>query len=194
MLTKIKVYGPLKKFCNNQKYFEAKVQKPIDAISFLKCNFKGLEKHMANQHYCIKVRGKEISEKNLSMKMDGDIQIIPIAHGNFFGIILGIGALLGGSAISGGILATVAASVLTSIGTSLVIGGITDMLTPNQTNNRGGSGMDETDPSAFSSNYSFTGLTNGSRAGIPVNCVFGEIFVGSITISNGVDTVQVKED
>ena len=60
MLTKIKVYGPLKKFCNNQKYFEAKVQKPIDAISFLKCNFKGLEKHMANQHYCIKVRGKEI--------------------------------------------------------------------------------------------------------------------------------------
>ena len=85
MLTKIKVYGPLKKFCNNQKYFEAKVQKPIDAISFLKCNFKGLEKHMANQHYCIKVRGKEISEKNLSMKMDGDIQIIPIADGNFFG-------------------------------------------------------------------------------------------------------------
>ena len=149
---------------------------------------------MANQHYCIKVRGKEITQKNLSMKMDGDIQIIPIAHGNFFGIILGIGALLGGSAISGGVLATVAASVLTSIGTSLVIGGITDMLTPNQTNNRGGSGMDETDPSAFSSNYSFTGLTNVSRAGIPVNCVFGEIFVGSITISNGVDTVQVKED
>ena len=68
------------------------------------------------------------------------------------------------------------------------------MLTPNQTNNRGGSGMYETDASAFSSNYSFTGLTNVSRAGIPVNCVFGEIFVGSITISNGVDTVQVKED
>ena len=193
MLKKVKVYGTLRKFLGKAE-FEVDLNTPLEAISFLKCNFKGVQEHMANQHYCIKVRGKEISEKNLSMKMDGDIQIIPIAHGNFFGIILGIGALLGGSAISGGVLATVAASVLTSIGTSLVIGGITDMLTPNQTNNRGGSGMDETDPSAFSSNYSFTGLTNVSRAGIPVNCVFGEIFVGSITISNGVDTVQVKED
>lgn len=193
MLTKIKLYGPLRKFCNNQRYFEAKVKKPIDAISFLKCNFKGLEKHMADQHYCIKVRGEEISEKGLTMNMEGEIQIIPIAHGNFFGILLGVGALFGGSAISGGFLATAISSVLTSIGTSLVIGGITDMLTPSQTNNRSGSGMDETDPAAFASNYSFTGLSNVSRAGIPVNCVFGEIFVGSITISNGVDTVQVRE-
>ena len=52
--------------------------------------------------------------------------------------------------------------------------------------------MDQLDPSALASNYSFTGLTNISRAGIPVNLVYGEIFVGSITISNGVDTVQVR--
>lgn len=192
MLTKIKLYGPLKKFCNNQKELEAVVRKPADAISFLKCNFKGLDEHMANQHYCIKVRGEEISEKNLHMNMKGEIQIIPIAHGNFFGIVLGIGSLLGGSAISGGVIGTFASSVLTSIGTSMIIGGITDLLTPDQTNNRGGSGMDDTDPAAFASNYVFTGLSNVSRAGIPVNCVFGEIFVGSITISNGVDTVQIK--
>ena len=121
MLTKIKVYGPLRKFCNNQRYFEAMVEKPIDAISFLKCNFKGLEKHMADQHYCIKVRGEEISEKGLTMKKEWEIQIIPIAHGNFFWILLGVGALFGGSAISGGFLATALSSVLTTIGTSLVI-------------------------------------------------------------------------
>ena len=194
MLTKIKVYGPLRKFCNNQKSFEAVVRKPIDAIAFLKCNFEGLENHMANQHYCVKVRGKEILKENLTMNMEGEIQIIPIAHGNFLGIVLGVAALFGGSAISGGVLATLAASVLTSIGTSMVIGGITDLLTPDQTNNRGGSGMDETDPAAYASNYSFSGLSNVSRAGIPVNCVYGEILVGSITISNGIDVVQVKGD
>tara|TARA_R100000329_G_scaffold17586_2_gene17684 strand:- start:391 stop:972 length:582 start_codon:yes stop_codon:yes gene_type:complete len=193
MLTKIKIYGPLRRFCNNQRFFEAAIKKPIDAISFLKCNFKGLDKHMANQHYCIKVRGEEITENNLHMNMSGEIQIIPIAHGNFFPLLLGAGALFAGSAISGGVLATVAASVLTSIGTSLVIGGITEMLSPTPSQKRGGSGMDETDPAAYAANYSFSGLTNVSRAGIPVNCVFGEIFVGSITISNGVDVVQVKE-
>ena len=64
-LTKIKIYGRLRKFCNNEKSFEASIKKPLDAISFLKCNFKGLDKHMANQHYCIKVRGEEITEEVL---------------------------------------------------------------------------------------------------------------------------------
>ena len=193
MLTKIKIYGRLRKFCNNEKFFEASIKKPLDAISFLKCNFKGLDKHMANQHYCIKVRGREITEQNLQMNMSGEIQIIPIAHGNFLPLLLGAGALFAGSAISGGVLASVAASILTSIGTSLVIGGITELLSPTPSQQRGGSGMDETDPAAYAANYSFSGLTNVSRAGIPVNCVYGEIFVGSITISNGVDVVQVKE-
>ena len=52
--------------------------------------------------------------------------------------------------------------------------------------------MDRTDPSAYAASYSFTGLTNVSQAGVPVNLVFGEILVGSITVSNGVDTVQVE--
>ena len=194
MLTKIKVYGPLKKFCGNKKSFEAVVKRPIDAIAFLKCNFKGLEKHMANQHYCIKVRGEQISEKNLTMNMEGEIQIIPIAHGNFLGILVGIGLYLGGSAISGGFLATALAGIMMSLGVNLVMNGVNDLLTPQPTDPRGGSGMDETDPAAYASNYSFSGLTNVSRAGIPVNCVYGEIFVGSITISNGIDVVQVKGD
>ena len=53
-------------------------------------------------------------------------------------------------------------------------------------------GQDALDPAALASNYSFTGLTNISNAGVPVNLVYGEILVGSITVSNGVDTVQVR--
>jgi predicted phage tail protein len=52
--------------------------------------------------------------------------------------------------------------------------------------------MDRLDPAALATNYSFTGLSNISQAGVPVNLVFGEILVGSITVSNGIDTVQVE--
>ena len=74
----------------------------------------------------------------------------------------------------------------------MIIGGVTEMLSPTAPSTNLASGMDEFDPAALSSNYSFTGLTNISRAGVPVNLVYGEILTGSITISNGVDTVQVE--
>ena len=66
------------------------------------------------------------------------------------------------------------------------------MITPQASMTSAASNMDITDPAALAANYSFTGLTNVSRAGVPINLVFGEILVGSITISNGVDTVQVE--
>ena len=68
------------------------------------------------------------------------------------------------------------------------------MLTPQKQNtNSAASNMDRLDPAALASNYSFTGLDNVSQAGVPVNLVFGEIMVGSITVSNGIDTVQVRK-
>ena len=195
MLKKIKVYGTLRKFLG-QSEFEVDLNTPREAISFLVCNFEGIEKHMAEQFYTIQVGAKVITEDLLNLNSRDDIKIIPLVHGNFLPILLGAGALFGSSAIGttllgSKLLATLATSVLTSIGTSLVIDGVTQMLSPQQ-NNLSPTGQDSLDPSALASNYSFTGLTNISRAGIPVNLVYGEILVGSITVSNGVDTVQVE--
>ena len=196
-MKKIKVYGRLRKFVG-QAEFEADVNSPIEAISFLACNFKGIEKHMATQHYAINCGNITVTEKLLNMQTESDIQIIPLAHGNFFfSVLLGAGSLFGSSAIGttllgSKLLATVATTVLTSVGTSMIIGGVTEMLSPTAPSRDPLSGMDEFDPAALASNYSFTGLTNISRAGVPVNLVFGEILTGSITISNGVDTVQVE--
>ena len=39
--------------------------------------------------------------------------------------------------------------------------------------------------------YSFSGVQNTSRQGVPVPVVYGEVLVGSVVISAGVDTVQV---
>ena len=196
MLKKIKVYGTLRKFLG-QAEFEVDLNKPIEAISFLKCNFKGVEEHMAKQHYRIQCGSKIITEDLLNLNTQDDIKIIPLVHGNFLPILLGAGALFGSSAIAATtfgstILGTLLTSALTSIGTSMLIDGVTSMLSPQQSTMSPTSQQDSLDPAALASNYSFTGLTNISNAGVPVNLVYGEIVVGSVVVSNGVDTVQVE--
>ena len=192
MLKKIKVYGTLRKFLG-QAEFEVDLYTPREAISFLVCNFKGIEEHMAKQFYTIQVGARVITEDLLNFRTEDDIKIIPVVHGNFIGLLLGAGALFGASAIKAGAFlgSKLLITSLQAIGATLLIDGVTSMLTP-QINTASISGLDSLDPSALASNYSFTGLTNISNAGVPVNLVYGEILVGSIVVSNGVDTVQVE--
>ena len=196
MLRKIKVYGRLRKFIG-QSVLEADVNSPIEVLTFLHCNFKGLEKHMADQYYQINCGDVKITEELLGLRTESDFQIIPLAHGNFFTLLIGAGLkFLGGSIgtklLGSKLLATVVSGALTSIGTSMLIDGVTSLIAPQPQNTQGPMNMTQEDPAALASNYSFTGLTNVSTAGVPINLVYGEIFVGSITISNGVDTVQVE--
>ncbi len=193
MLKKIKVYGTLRKFLG-QAEFEVDLNTPKEAISFLVCNFKGIEEHMAEQFYTIQVGARKITEDLLNLKTQDDIKIIPVVHGNFFPILLGAGALFGASAITAGTFlgSTLLVNALTAIGTSMLIDGVTSMLSPQQDTMSPTSQQSSLDPAALASNYSFTGLTNISNAGVPVNLVYGEILVGSIVVSNGVDTVQVE--
>ena len=192
MLKKIKVYGTLRKFLGKAE-FEVDLNTPREAISFLVCNFKGIEEHMAKQFYTIQVGAKVITEDLMNFRSQDDIKIIPVVHGNFLPILLGAGALFGASAITAGTFlgSTLLVTSLQAIGATLLIDGVTSMLTP-QNDTSAISGLNSTDPSALASNYSFTGLTNISNAGVPVNLVYGEIMVGSIVVSNGVDTVQVE--
>ena len=194
MLKKIKVYGTLRKFLG-QAEFEVDLNTPREAISFLVCNFKGIEKHMADQFYTIQVGVRVITEDLLNFRSQDDIKIIPVVHGNFLPILLGAGALFGASAVGkvGVFLGQkLLISSLQAIGATLLIDGVTSMLTPQIDTSLAVSGQNSLDPSALASNYSFTGLTNISNAGVPVNLVYGEILVGSIVVSNGVDTVQVE--
>lgn len=208
-LNKIKVYGKLRQDLGCS-YFEAAVNSPVEAFRFLRANFPDLEKYMSFQYYKIKMNGNEINkEEELSLKSSGVIQIIPIATGSV-PVVLGIGAIVGGSAIAGATVAgtgflgatligklTVGAAIggaLTSIGTSMVIGGVTKMLTPTQQitypTSSQSTGINRSDATLEDSNYNFSGITNVSRAGVTLPVVYGEIFVGSVLVSNGVDTDQ----
>ena len=187
-LRTIKVYGNLRKFLGRST-FQAAVNSPQQAYSFLKANFVGLEKHMNNQIYQIKMGGRVITQDFVASSGQGDIQIIPVAVGsdfvvNFFEdafnfvanniIPLATAFVTGGASL----LLTTAALTLAS-----------DLLTPDlPTNNV--SSVGDTDPSIRGS-YNFNGIQNVSNSGVPVPILYGLVFSGSIIISSGTDSTQV---
>ena len=112
-LKTIKVYGRLKKFLGSS-YFEAAVSSPTEAIRFLMCNFPEVEAHMSQQYYKVKMNNMDVSLDFLSMKGQGDIQIIPIATGS----LPAVAAVFGGIASGAAVVAKAASAIP-------VIGGIT---------------------------------------------------------------------
>ncbi len=137
-LKKIKVYGKLRQFLG-KPYFMAAVKSPQQAMSFLIANFEGIQKHMNDQIYKVKMGGRVITEEYLSMSGEGDIQIIPIATGSLGAAVSVVTGIFSGAAAAATAVASVAGAILTSsvvttalttIGTSMIIGGITDLLSP----------------------------------------------------------------
>ena len=188
MLTKIKVYGVLRKYVG-QSEFKADINNPNEAFSFLHSNFKGLEKHMSEQIYCVRVGDKVIKQNEIFLETDKEIKIIPVVHGNLFWVVVGIGIKWAAKEY---IKNTIIRYVVTYIALQMIQRGINDLIAPQEDTQQHQSKQDSLDPSALATNYSFTGLTNITNAGVPVNLAYGEILVGSIVVSNGLDTVQVR--
>ena len=198
-LRRLTVYGRLKQFLG-QSHFEVAVNNPRQAFAFLIANFPEVENHMTNQLYKVKMGDLEITEDLLDIKGNGDIKIIPVAVGAKFAapIVLGAGALgvssaIGGTLLGSTLLATIATTALTSIGTSLIIDGVTSIIapTPQQPNLNAADTLSDNDPNV-QANFGFASITNTARAGVPVPIIYGEVFTGSVVISSGIDTVQVE--
>lgn len=198
MLRKIRVYGRLAKFLG-RRVFEADVASAAEAVRFLVVNFPQLEKHMADQHYRVSVGKYALTMDELHDPAgQQEIKVVPVlvgAGGNVGRILIGA-ALIAGAFFTGGatigllgLAAPVAVStVLAGIGVSLVLGGVAGLLTPTPKINQPGTPQDSNDPRK---SYSFSGIQNTSRQGTPVPIVYGETLVGSVTISAGIDTVEV---
>jgi len=194
-LRTIKVYGKLRKFLGKST-FEAAVNSPEQAFNFLSANFEGIEKHMSDQVYKIKVGGRVVSQEFLNMKGQGEIQIIPVAIGAEFAVdfvedaigfagdvvnfVVDNALTLGAAALTGGwsYVATVAALSVAS-----------DLLSPDQPV-QNASAVGDIDPSIRGS-YSFSGIQNVSNSGIPIPIIYGLVFSGSIIISSGTDSTTI---
>ena len=191
-MIKLTIYGRLRKFIG-QSTFEIDVTTPRQAFSFLIHNFNGVADHIKEQEYCV-IAGKiRISEDLLDLHTESDIKIIPVVHGeikigDIFKIGLGIAfvALGGGATVLGLTVGSSVQGLFTAIGGSLILDGVGNMLFPPPSPP---SFDNEQDPS-----FIFTGQANVSKSGIPINITYGEMLIGTNTISANVDTLQVVDD
>ena len=205
MLRKVKLYGELAKFVGH-KEFEVQVDTVGKAVSFLIHNFPGIESYMSPKYYQVKVGNYDIDKNEIDYPIGReDIHFIPMISGagRGFGKLL-LGAVLIGFAIAnpavgfglgpgglGGGFATASGAfsitaTLGNLGLGLALMGVSEMLIPLPEPQKFSS---EEDPQL---SFSFSGVQNTSRAGTPVPIVYGEIFTGSVVISAGVDTEQVR--
>ena len=220
MVREVKLYGALAKFVG-QRRFLAEISSAGEAIRMLLANFPGLERHMADQYYKVIVDSHESDLDEIHYPASQTIKIVPVLGGAgggtgkilagvalvAFAIIagpaaggfLGLGASAFGTAatattaFSGFILGAGAAAVIGSVGVALVLGGVSQLLSPtpqlgqigpaSQSRNTTTEGT-EIDPQE---SYSFSGIQNTSRQGTPVPVVYGETIVGSVVISAGID-------
>lgn len=190
MLRKIRLYGKLAKFIG-KRVLEADVATAAEAVRFLVANWPAVEKHMADQHYRVIVGSYDLAESELHDPAgQQDIRIVPVVAGaGAVGrIILGVVLLVAAFAIPGfaAWAGPTAYSLIIGVGASLVLGGVAQLLTPVPKIPQG----NNTDQDPRKS-FSFSGIQQTSRQGVPVPVVYGETLVGSVVISAGIDTVQV---
>ena len=205
MLTKLKLYGDLADFIGH-KQFEVKVHSVAQAVSFLINNFPDAEAYMASRQYKVLVNKYEIDETEIQHPIgQQDISFVPVISGagGSFGRILTGAALIGASflfpgagafgttsffgkaAVAGGVLTKVGTAV-SLIGAGMVLSGVSEMLFPVP------KPKDISNPSDPRISFGFNGVQQSSRSGTTHPIVYGEIFTGSVVISAGIDTEQVR--
>ena len=165
-------------------------------------NWPEVERHMADQHYRVSIGTYDIDLEELHHPAGAaPISFVPVvagAGGSAGRILIGIALIAAafipgfGFAAAAAATATTAATaagftaigaVLFQLGAGLLLTGVAQLLTPTPKISQ-----DEGDPRK---SFSFSGVQNTSRAGVPVPVVYGETLVGSVVVSAGIDIVQV---
>ena len=189
------LYGELSK--RYGKYHRYAVRNVPEAIRALEANYRGFKQSIrADGQYRIVVDKKLIGEEELGKTAIETIKIIPLVQGSGKGVgqiiagialiavawwnPLGWGAVAGGAGMSGATGALVV-SAMKSVGFSLILGGVSQMLTKTQ---KLSSGADRPDNKP---SYAFDGPVNTTAQGNPVPLAYGRILAGSQVISAGLE-------
>jgi len=191
----IRIYGRLARFLG-RRTFRAEVASAAEAVRFLLANFPQVERHMVDQHYRVSIGARALDAEELHEPAGcSDIAIVPVIGGaGAVGRVIAGVALVALSFIPG--VGALGVSLLLGVGASLALGGVAQLLTPvPKMAGPGAASMggmakaaDNNDPRK---NYSFSGIQNTTRSGVPVPVIYGEVIVGSVVISAGIDVDQV---
>jgi predicted phage tail protein len=215
----VKVYGALRKRLG-QCRFEFEVDTPAQAIKALCVNFPGLDKWLIDSEqtgmgFRVTVGRERITPEDASVavlpwserdvfsiapvlvgagqgagRILGGIALVALSFVSFGGALAGVGAaggLFGGAAAAGATVPFLS-NALFGIGASLILGGVAQMLSPQPSV----SAFERGKEAARFESFSFSGIVNTSRQGMPVPIVYGRAFVGSAILSSGLDVAQLK--
>lgn len=171
------LYGELAK--KYGKFHRYAVRNVPEAIRALEANYRGFKQSIrADGQYRVVVDKKQIGEDELCKTAIDTIKIVPLVQGAGRGV---------GQIIAGIALLVVAWwnplgwGWLTAAGTSLVLGGVSQMLTKTPKHEAGADRPDNK-PS-----YAFDGPVNTTAQGNPVPLAYGKILAGSQVISAGLE-------
>lgn len=187
----MRLYGDLKRF---GREFRLNVSTVSEAFRALSAQLPGFRQAIAPNHYRVRlgrnryVRADQL-ERDLGQSITDDtvIHLVPVAAGakSGWGIL---------SAIAGVALIAVAwwnplgwsagtAMMVGAAGAGLALGGVAMMLTPTPKTPA------EKSTEAQSRNTSFSNLDNILPQGRPVPLAYGEVYTGSVVISQGLQSV-----
>lgn len=161
----------------------------------LAVNFPGFSEYVAERRFRV-VRGEPYSERGLDLGAedigffelgDSDLHIIPYTGG------------AGGK--TGGILKVVLGIVLIAVsifvpflqpagfflGASLVLSGVSQLLTPTPKR------LEPPEPPDKRQSFLFSGVQNVTEQGHPVPLVFGRMMVGSVVVSAGLESGKILQ-
>lgn len=177
-LTTVKLLGPLGQRFGRE--FTLDINSPREAMQLLAVNLAGFEQHLIDSHEqgmgyrVVDHRGLAWSGDRTEDELDYPVGqavliIVPAIYGSggpLFRILAGV-ALIGVGLFTGFV-------PLALVGASLVLGGISQLLSPNPSNKEG------------KRSYFFNGPVNTTNQGNPVPLCYGRLIVGSHVISAGI--------
>lgn len=192
----VKVYGALRELLG-QCRFELDVVTPGQAIKALCVNFPQLERWLLDSEkdgvaYRVMVGKQKATEEDVSPLLlpfgEHEVfSITPVIVGSGGG---GIGSILAGIAlVAVAVFVPAATFGLTSMlgvglaGGALILGGAAQLLVPTPQ-------APKFEEAQQLESFSFSGIVNTARQGVPVPIVLGRAYAGSVVISSGLDVEQ----
>jgi predicted phage tail protein len=209
----VKVYGALRKKLG-QCRFQFEADTPAQALKALCVNFPGLEKWLLDSEqdgvsYRVTLGKEKITEQNAVLiaapfserEVFSITPVIVGAGGGTGQILAGIGLValalvnpFGAAAIGTfGLTAPIAVTTLLpavgAIGASLILSGVAQALSPAPVQSTAITERGR-DAAKFES-FTFSGIVNTEKQGLPVPIIYGRCFTGSSVISVGIDVDQL---
>ena len=193
-MAKIKFYSDLKRFAD--KPIELDVSNFKELMSGLLTQIKGLQQHLRNGYYKVRIGNHALSEAQL--KTDPAVKLTTDCTVHFTPVIVGAGKGMGvGQVILGVVLIAAAfwtggaslsawgagASMMGAMGASMALSGVMTLLTktPDMNNSR----IDEGEKKQSTS---FSNIRNLTPQGRPIPLLYGKMMTSLVLISQGIET------